>query len=429
MSRTYRNYVLAILTAVYTLNLVDRGLIGLLLQPIKEDLHLSDTQLGLVTGIVFGLFYALLGLPIARWSDRGNRVLVTALAIGSWGATVMITVLVANYAQLLLARMAAAVGEAGCKPPTYSLVGDYFTTASERTRAMAIYWMGSPIALILSFMLGGWLNQLYGWRMSFFLMGIPGLILAFIVRLTIIEPREGVERNLRKTPVSSLGEVLRTMWVRRSCRHLCIAVILVYAISYGLSPWCAAFLMRSHHLSAVKVGFWLGLILSLGGIAGLLLGGYVANRWFSGDERGQLRLSAIVTAAVVPSLMSFLLLPRTEEALLSYVPVAMTFIFFMGPVFALLQRLVPADTRATVLSIVMLLANLIGMGAGPQLVGILSDRLTPALGTDSLRYAMLTLSLVGIWAAWHFWVAGRTVAQDLSLGLSAGASALPATQA
>src|SRR5262249_41117993 len=157
----YKRFALWTLASVYTLNLVDRGLMSLLLQPIKEDLHLSDTQLGFVTGIAFGLFYATFGILIARWADRGNRVTITAAAIGLWGLTVMSCLFVGNYTQLVLARVAAAVGEAGCKPPTYSLVGDYFPGAVERTRAMAVYWLGGSVATIISFVIGGLLNDLY----------------------------------------------------------------------------------------------------------------------------------------------------------------------------------------------------------------------------------------------------------------------------
>src|SRR5688572_23768263 len=166
----YKRYALVMLTAVYMLNLVDRGLMMLLLQPIKDDLQLSDTQLGFLTGIAFGLFYAILGLPIARWADRGNRVTITSLAIGLWSLTVMACVLVGNFVQLVAARIAAAVGEAGCMPPTYSLLGDYFPGAAERTQAMSVYWMAAPLSALFTFIVGGWLNELYGWRITFFLM-------------------------------------------------------------------------------------------------------------------------------------------------------------------------------------------------------------------------------------------------------------------
>ena len=188
-SPSYKRYVLTMMTLVTVLSLLDSGLIGLLLQPIKEDLHLSDTQLGLLTGIVFGLFYATLGLPMARWADRGNRSTIAALSLAVWAAAVMLCLFVTSFFQLMLTRIGAAVGDAGVKPPAYSLLGDYFPDATERTRAMAIYWSAGPMAALISFVAGGWLNEMYGWRWTLFLAGLPGLVAAIVVKLTVTEPR------------------------------------------------------------------------------------------------------------------------------------------------------------------------------------------------------------------------------------------------
>ncbi len=411
----YKRYVLATLTAVYTLNLVDRVLMILLLQPIKEDLRLSDTQLGFLTGIAFGLFYALVGLPIARLADRGNRVSISSVSIGLWALTVMGCLFVTNYLQLVLARIAAAVGESGCKPPTYSLVGDYFPNPAERTRAMAVYWLGSPLASLMAFILGGRLNHLYGWRMTFFIMGVPGLLLAILVNRTIDEPRLRASRAVdRESSHLSLKEILTRLWRQRSTRHLIIALILLYTMSFGLAPWYAAFLMRSHGMGTAELGVWLGLLFGLGGIAGVLLGGYLANRWFFNSEGGQMRMTALTVAALVPCFIAFLLIPQKQGAFIALLPLVLTFNLFFAPTYALLQRLVADHMRATTLAVVMLLANVIGMGVGPQVVGIMSDLLMPVVGSDSLRYAMLVVSAVAVWAAYHFWQVGRTVEQDLS---------------
>jgi len=411
----YKRYALAALTAVYTLNLLDRGLIMLLLQPIKEDLKLSDTQLGFLTGIAFGLFYATLGVPIARWADRGNRVTITSLAIGLWGATVMGCLFVTNFPQLALARVAAAVGESGCKPPTYALVGDYFPEPAQRTRSMAIYWLGSPLAALISFILGGRLNELYGWRFTFFLAGIPGLMLAVLIKLTIVEPRiqaSGARDQQRSLP--PMSAVLATLWRQRSLRHLSIALVLLYGMGFGMGPWYAAFMMRSHGMGTAELGVWLGMIFGLSGIVGILAGGYVTARWFAGEERCQMRMSAVTVATIVPCFVAFLTLSQKYEALIALVPLMIVFNFFLAPTYALMQRLVVNEMRATTLAVVMLFANLIGMGIGPQLVGNLSDRLMPAFGKDSLRYALLALSLVALWSAYHFWRAASTVRDDLA---------------
>lgn len=410
----YKRYALVLLTAVYTLNLVDRGLMSLLLQPIKEDLQLSDTQLGFVTGIAFGLFYAVGGVPLARWADHGNRATVTSVAIGLWGATVMACVLVSNYSQLLIARVAAAVGEAGCKPPTYSLVGDYFPGAAERTRAMAIYWLGSSVATVLSFMIGGWLSERYGWRLTFFIMGIPGLVLALIVKLTLIEPRTlHGEGSPASANLPTMKAVLMLLWRQPSSRHLGLALVLLYGLGAGMGPWYAAFLMRSHNMSAADVGFWLGLNFTLSGIAGTLLGGYIVARWFADDERAQMRMSAVGVGVMMPAFILFLAMPNPILALIAFVPIPLAFTLFLAPTYALLQRLVPDDMRATTLAVVMLFANLIGMGIGPQVVGILSDMFMPAFGADSLRYAMASASSIALWAAYHFWRVGAVVRNDL----------------
>jgi MFS family permease len=397
------------------LNLVDRGLMVLLLQPIKEDLRLSDTQLGFLTGAAFGLFYATLGLPIARWADRGNRVTITSIAIGSWGLTVMACLLVTNYAQLVCARIAAAVGESGCKPPTYSLVGDYFPAPGERAWALSIYMLASPLSSMVSFIVGGFLYERFGWRVTFLMMGALGLMLALLVKWTMVEPRTretDSSRAVRRAPSTSL--VLATLWRRQSCRHLSIALILLYTMGLGLAPWYAAFMMRSHGMSTSELGVWLGLIFGLCGIAGVLSGGYIANRWLAVNEREQMRVSALAVASLVPCFIAFLMLPEKRAALIALIPLVMVFSFFLGPTYALMQRLVPDEMRATMMAMVMLFANLIGMGVGPQLVGISSDLLTPIFGSDALRYAMLGVSLVALWAAYHFWRVGYTVREDLA---------------
>jgi MFS family permease len=415
VSEAYKRYVLGALTLVYTLNYLDRGLIILLLQPIKDDLHLSDTQLGLLTGIAFGLFYATLGIPIARWADRGNRVTITSLAIGLWGCTVMLCALVTNFAQLVAARIAAAVGEAGCMPPTYSLVGDYFSGSAARARAMAVYMLASPLSALLSFIVGGWLNTRHSWRTTFFLMGIPGLAVALLVKWTIVEPRTraGAER-VAVVKLPRMTVVLRVLWERRATRHLSAAIILLFTMGAGLGPWYAAFMIRVHGMNTADLGVWLGLIFGLGGILGIALGGYVAGRWFSDNDRGQMRLSAALIALQFPCFIAFLLSPNKYAALLALVPVWIIFSFILAPSFSLMQRLVVEEMRATTLAVVMLFGNLIGMGVGPEIVGVLSDSLRPMAGNDSLRYAMLLVSFIALWASWHFWIAGRTVAADLT---------------
>jgi len=413
-SPRYRRYVLGTLTAVYTINYLDRGLMILLLQPIQDDLHISDTQLGLVTGIAFALFYATLGIPIARWADRGDRGTITAVAIGLWGVTMTSCLFVRSFFGLVLARIAAAVGEAGCMPPTYSLLGDYFPAPAERTRAMAIYWLASPIALLISLAAGGWLNESFGWRKTFFITGIPALLVAALVKLTVREPRTAKDplAHMSRT-LPQMSSVVHALWHQPSSRNLVFGIILFWTMGLGLGPWYATFMVRSHGMSTSELGLWLGLIFGAGGIGGNLLGAYIAERIFVDDERGKMRFSAISIALIVPCFTLFLTLPNRYQALVALIPVIALFCVFLGPTFALMQRLVPNELRATTLSIVMLLANLLGMGAGPLGVGALSDWTAPFLGSDSLRYSMFAVSLVALWSAYFFWKVGETVNQDL----------------
>ncbi len=412
----YRTYVLGVLTAVYTLNAADQGLISLLVEPIKRDLALSDTQVGFMTGIAFGLFYATLGIPLARWADRGNRVTITSLAIGAWGGAVMLCLSVATFAQLLLARVAAAVGEAGCMPATYSLLGDYFPAPAARTRAMSIYMLASPLSVLLSFGAGGWLNERFGWRATFFLMGIPGLLIAVLVRLTIREPRQGTVTSTLEA--FSWRTVAVLLWRSRSLRHLTAALVLLFTLGLGLGPWYAAFMIRTYGVGTSELGLYLGLIFGAGGAVGVATGGLLADRYFAGDEPGQMRLTAISVALILPCLLAFVFASTEQRALIALVPTVLVCNIFFGPTFALLQRLVGAQLRATAMAVVMLLANLIGMGVGPQLVGTVSDLLQPYLGADSLRAGMLLMACASLWSAYHFAQVAQSVRTDLLSAVS-----------
>jgi MFS family permease len=337
-----------------------------------------------------------------------------SISIALFGGTVMLCLLVTNFLQLVAARIATAIGEAGCMPSSSSLVGDYFPAPADRTRAMAVYWLAIPLGSLLSFMVGGWLNELYGWRVTFFLLGLPALLVAILVKATMTEPRQpAIQTDVPKPLPPPMADVLRVLWSQRSTRHLGLALIVLFTLQLGLGPWMAAFMVRSHGLGTAELGLWFELIYGFGGIAGTWMGGYIAGRWFAADERGQMRALAVMIALQVPCYALFLLLPQKNQAFAALIPLAVISGFFFAPSFALLQRLVTDNMRATALAVVMLLANLIGMGLGPQLVGVLSDVLQPTLGNDSLRYAMLVLSSTAVWAAYHLWQVGGTVTIDL----------------
>jgi MFS family permease len=414
-STAYKRYVLGTLTLVSTLGSLDQSLMTLMAEPIKEHLQLSDSQLGFLTGIAFALLYATLGVPFARWSDRGNRVTITSIAMGLWGLAVMSCLLVSNFVQLAVARIAAGAAASGSMPPTYSLLGDYFPAPAERIRVMAIYMLSGPIGALLSYAAGGWLNEHYDWRVAFFAMGLPGALIAVLVKLTLHEPRtriESVETSAHALP--RMIDVVTILWHQRASRHLSLAFIFFFTLTGGMAPWCAAFLIRSHGLATGELGVWFGLIFGLSGTVGVWLGGYISEHWFGEDERGQVRMCALLIASLVLGYALFLLSGNKAVALTALGLLIAAGNFVVGPTFALLQRLVTAPMRATTMALIMLAANLIGMGIGPQIVGILSDALKPLLGGNSLRYAMLATSWLALWSAYHFWQVGRTVRADLS---------------
>lgn len=401
LTSSYKRYALIVMTTAFAVSLLDRGFMFILLQSIKTDLQLSDTQVGFVTGIAFAIFYATMGIPIARWADRGHRVTIVALAMALWSLTALACAFVTNYVQLLIARIAAGIGDSGCLPPMYSLLGDYFPEPAERTRAMYVFDFASPMAGLATFVGAGWLNEHYGWRTAMLLAAIPGLLMAIVVRFSLIEPpRRAVRVRAQSGP--PLKQILAMMWQQRSCRNLTIGTVVMFTLGQGVVAWQAAFMIRNHGIGTAELGMWMALIHTLGSGAGLLLGAYTLRRWFTGNEKGQMRLAALTMAATVPFYIAFLLLPK-NQALLALVPQSIMFSAFITVVFVLLQRLVPDEVRATVFMVTMFFANLIGMGLGPQVVGILSDVLRPVIGRDALREAMLLVSFLGFWAAYHFW--------------------------
>lgn len=414
MSAAYRNYVLGCLTLAYTLTTLDGCLVSLLAQPIKLELHLSDTEVGLLTGVAFGLFFSLSGVPFARWADRGNRATITSIAVGVWSIAVMLCWTVTSFLQLLITRLFAGLGAGGCVPPTYSLLGDYFPASTERTYAMTMYMLAGPAAFLLSYVCGGWINDHFGWRAALFAMGAPGMVVACLMRFTVKERRPAGHSSTKVVKRAGMGIIWRALWQRRSARHLCTAIILVFLLGLGLSNWYATFMIRFHGMSTSELGLWLGPISGLGGIAGILAGGHAATRWFGEDERSQMRICALAMALEMPLYALFFFLPGKKGALMALLPLMIIANVTFGPIFALMQRLVEDDIRATTMALVMLLASLTGWVIGPQAIGALSDALTPYLGGESLRYAMALFSCVALWAGYHFCKAGTYIREDLA---------------
>jgi predicted MFS family arabinose efflux permease len=411
-----KNYLLAILTVVLAFNCVDRSFLGLALEDIKADLGLSDTQLGLLTGIAFALFYSLMGIPIARWADRGNRVTIIAATTALWSIVVSLCGLAGSFAQLLAIRVAVAVGEAGCIPPAHSLIADYFPRA-ERPRAVARYMLGYPLSIVLGYFVAGWLNEVYGWRVTFMLLGVPGVALALWAWLALEEPRNDPARNASagEEPASNMNlkEVFTTLWANVTFRHLLLAVSVTSLFSYGIAQWMPTFFVRSYGLKSGELGTWLAVMWGAGGMIGTYLGGEWASRHAAGNERLQLKVIACVNVGFGIVMALVYVVPSFYWAFFCLGAAIAGGITVNGPMFATVQTLVPSRLRAISVSLVYLFANLIGLGVGPLAAGALSDALRPAFADESLRYALLALCPGWFWAAWHVWRGSKTVNRDL----------------
>ena len=410
----YKRYLLTVLLLLLAFNLMERFALGVVLQEIKADLALSDTQLGFMSGIAFALFYSVMGIPIARWADRGNRVTIISLTAALWSVAVGSCGVAANFLQLLLIRIGVAVGEAGGVVPAFSLLSDYFDRM-ERPRALAIYQLGGPLSIIFGYLLAGWLNELYGWRVMFMLLGAPGLLLALLTRFTLKEPRRGVvDRGARATSQPTLAEVFKTLSGNSTFRHLLLSISVTFFFMWGILQWQPTFFLRSYGLSSRQIGAWFAAVYGLGSLLGTYLGGVWASRYAAGNERLQLR--AVSIAMVGSALLSTCtyLLPNLylAFALTGGLMFAQTAV--NGPLYATIQTLAPVQMRAMATAVVLLFANLIGMGLGPLAAGALSDVLRSWAGEESLRFALLVLSPGLLWAAWHAWRASHTVTQDLA---------------
>lgn len=409
----YKHYMLALLTVVAAFNYVDRYVLSLLLEPIKQDFQLSDSQLGFLTGFAFALFYAVAGIPIARWADRGNRNTVVSTTTALWSAMVALCGLVGNYTQLLLVRVGIAVGEAGCLPPAQSLIADYFDRA-ERPQAMAIYWLCSPIAVIIGYLGGGWLAESLSWRMVFIVVGVPGILLAMLVKLTLREPRlERISTAVVEQP--SIKEVLNTLWQQRTFRYIVMGFCVSYFFGMGIFQWLPTFFIRSHGMDTGELGTWLTFALGVCGVFGGYLGGLLADRYAAGKEALQMRAVALIFVLYGILFVMVYLSPNKYNALALMSALGFFGALTTGPIFSAIQSVVNDHMRSVALALVFLLANLIGFGLGPIAAGVLSDLLTPMFGQESLRYALVSFSPGYLWVAYYYWKAANTIEADIMI--------------
>ena len=412
--------MLWILLIVYIFNFLDRQIVNILAEPIKADLGLSDTELGLLAGPAFAVFYALLGIPIARYADREgtNRVRLIALALAVWSAMTAVCGLAQNFVQLLLARIGVGVGEAGCTPAAHSLISDS-VAPEKRSSAIAFYGLGVPIGSLLGLILGGIVNDLYGWRIALMLVGAPGLLLALVVLFVMREPRH--HRPAEATATAALPQLpardaMREIFSSRAFIYILIAASVTAFLGYGKALWTISFFIRSHGLSTTEAGLSMAVVLGLAGVFGTWLGGKCADLFGKRDKRHILTLPAYGMAVGAPILFLGYQMDdwRVAVALL-IVPTILNSAYY-GPAYACVQGLVRPQARAVAASIMLFGQNLIGLGFGPFLFGVLSDALAPAYGEESVRYVLYGAAWLGLIPAFFFWRASLRLGRELKSG-------------
>ena len=399
-SPRYRNLVLALLVVTYAFNFIDRQLMTILLEPIKEEFGASDTAMGFLTGFAFALFYATLGVPVARLADRWSRKKVLTISLALWSGLTALCGAAGSFTQMALLRIGVGVGEAGGTPPSHSLIADYFPP-EKRSSAMSIHATGTQIGILVGMFGGALIADAYGWRMAFIAFGVPGVLLSLIIAAGVKEPVKTVQHIEQ----GSAWQAVKTIWKIPGFAFLALATAFTALSGYGLGAWAPSFLIRVHQLSLVEAGLLLGIAGVVSGLSGAIVGGILCDRMTVKDKRWQLWLPAIGAFLSVPFQAAFLLWPEQSQWLIGdfHVPVAIIFMlaggffasFWIGPTYAAVQNFTPSHLRTQASAMLLLVLNLIGMGLGPLLIGILSDSLASAHGDYSLRYALVA-SLVAV---------------------------------
>ena len=409
-------YALGMLFLVYVFNYIDRSILNILNVPIKAELGLADWQIGLMSGIAFAAFYTVLGVPIARLADTRNRRNIIAVSLAAWSLMTAVCGLAQNFAQLMLARIGVAVGEAGGSPPAHSMISDLFP-ANRRATALAFYALGIPVGTMLGYLFGGILTDVLNWRQAFMVVGLPGVLLAVLLVLTVREPvrvhDQGAVANTAALPPVSV--VFKALWSRKSFRYMALGGALHALVGYGVGAFVPSLFARVHGLSMTDIGLAL-FYLGFAGVFGTIAGGYFADRLAVRDVRWYVWLPGIATLISVPFSTSVYLLDNPYLAFWINAIPAFLGSYYLGPTFSLAQGMVGLRMRALAASVLLFILNIIGMGLGPVVVGFTSDLLKAFtdLGELSIRWALVSVLLFNVLSTVFYMLAGRDLKSDLA---------------
>lgn len=403
-TRRQAHWALAVLTVVYAMNLIDRQIMGVLIEPVKNEFGASDTMMGFLTGLAFAAFYSALAIPFARYADRANRRNFVAWCCMGWSVMTGLCGMALNFTQLALARMGVAVGEAGGSAPSLSMIADLYPRA-QRSRAMSVYMLGPHMGTLFGLGAGAWIAHQYGWRTAFIVMAVPGILAALLLRWTCVEPLRGTwdapeaPQAESAQPKQPLREILLEVWRTPGFAWIAVAGMLFGLAGYGLGIWGTAFLVRTHGLNLRDAGILVGLTGGVAAIIGALLSGWLTDKLVARDPRWQMGVPIVGTAIAIPLGMAYLLWPAGDVWHIGTlkVPVAMGFsllfsvfaVWWTAPSYAAIAALVGASRRATSVAVYNLGLTVCGIGLGPFSVGVLSDLLTPAFGPLALRWALV----------------------------------------
>ncbi|MGE0387267.1 MAG: spinster family MFS transporter [Gammaproteobacteria bacterium] len=410
----YRRWFLAVLVTAYMVNYMDRQLLSILMEPIKADLLLADWQLGALGGIAFALFYTTLGLPIARLADRHSRVNIIALALAAWSIATALCGAAANFVQLMLARIGVAVGESAATPPSYSLISDLYAP-NERAGATGLLLVGPPLGIALGLLLGGWIGDAMGWRAAFVIVGLPGLLLALVVRFTLREPPRGFAEGRVNVAgeASTVSGVLRLLSSRRSFWAGAVAGGVASFGGVALQLWLPSYLMRTFGYTLPQAGATVAAVAALSGVAGTVIGGRIADYWASRNRRGWMLVPCVTMLLAAPCAVVAFTAGTVALAIGAVALVLVLFHMWPAPIYTAAQGMVGIRMRAVTAALLLFTTNIIGLGLGPPLVGLVSDLLHARAAEHSLRLALLCTAPVYLAAAGLFYLASRSVLRDL----------------
>lgn len=414
VSRGYRIYVLALLTLVFVINFVDRQVLSVLIEPIKRELHLTDTQLGLLSGLAFALFYVTFAVPIARLADRKSRRMLIAVCMVVWSSMTALAGAALNFTHLLLTRIGVAIGEAGCVAPAHSILSDYFRPES-RPLALSIYSAGASIGIFLGLLGGGYFAESLGWRQALVVIGLPGIFVASIVLLTLREPARGMSLPAGSVPDAASDHLwtdLGSLLKRRTLLLIALAGGLQSMVTYGVANWLPTFFMRVHGMSVSDVGASLAVINGLLAGLGAIIGGGLSSKLARADRRWLLWVPALATLLATPLYALAVLSPSVSASLVFLAPAGFLSLVYVGPALAATHGIAGVSLRATGVALTLFVSNLLGIGGGALLVGVVSDAFAASEHTASLRYGLMAVLIANIPAAVGYLMAARSVREE-----------------